>query len=183
MSLFLIRHPKPDIPSGVCYGATDVGLAQEPGACAERLRNLLPKRYALYSSPLQRARRLAQELGSPIEDSRLREMNFGEWENQRYDNLRNELDDWAADPLGFRPPRGETGLEVADRIWDFHRDTVEQHQEEHVVVVSHSGPLRLWLAQLLGVPHHQHHIFRLDYARLTRVELSANHYQLSGLNL
>ncbi|HMV17720.1 MAG TPA: phosphoglycerate mutase, partial [Rhodocyclaceae bacterium] len=42
MELHLIRHPRPDVAPGVCYGQTDVGLAESAAAVAARLRPLLP---------------------------------------------------------------------------------------------------------------------------------------------
>ncbi len=56
MELYLIRHPRPEVLPGTCYGQTDLGLAESPLAVAERLRPLLPGAYALYASPLRRAR-------------------------------------------------------------------------------------------------------------------------------
>ncbi len=65
MELYLIRHPRPEVAPGTCYGQLDLGLAESPQSVAERLRPLLPDTYALYASPLRRARLLAEALGSP----------------------------------------------------------------------------------------------------------------------
>lgn len=65
MELHLIRHPRPDVPPGVCCGQSDVGLAESAAAVAVRLRPLLAADYALHASPLSRARLLAAELGTP----------------------------------------------------------------------------------------------------------------------
>ena len=52
MELYLIRHPRPDVQPGTCYGQTDLGLAESPVSVAERLRPLLPQDFALYASQL-----------------------------------------------------------------------------------------------------------------------------------
>lgn len=181
MKLYLIRHPKPEVRPGICYGRSDVDFAECPTQCAERLRPLLPRHYQLYSSPLQRALRLANVLGSPQVDARLEEMNFGDWELQPFDDFPEQVETWAQDPLGYKPPGGESGLEVAARIWDFHQSCVSPHQKA-VVVVSHGGPLRLWLMQLLGLPLTQQHVLHLDFAKITQVELAPEGNRLVALN-
>ena len=94
MELYLIRHPRPDVAPGVCYGQTDVGLAESATDVAERLKPLLPADYRLHSSPLQRAHRLATELGEPAVDPRLQEISFGQWEGQTFESIGDAIDDW-----------------------------------------------------------------------------------------
>ncbi|WP_345793209.1 alpha-ribazole phosphatase family protein [Thauera sp. JM12B12] len=116
MQLHLIRHPRPAVEPGVCYGQTDVGLAECPVAVAARLRPLLPESFTLHASPLARARLLAQELGTPHVDDRLMEIHFGDWEGRTFTDIGSAIDDWAADPLGFRAPGGESPREMAARV-------------------------------------------------------------------
>ena len=37
MQLHLIRHPRPAVEPGICYGQTDLGLAECPAEVAARL--------------------------------------------------------------------------------------------------------------------------------------------------
>ena len=62
MELYLIRHPRPAVAPGICYGQTDLGLAEPAAEVAARLRPLLPADFALHASPLARARLLAEAL-------------------------------------------------------------------------------------------------------------------------
>ena len=82
MELYLIRHPRPQVAPGVCYGQTDLGLAEPAAEVAERLRPLLPADFTLHASPLARARLLAEALGTPRLDARLQEIHFGDWEGR-----------------------------------------------------------------------------------------------------
>ena len=70
----------------------------------------------LHASPLARARLLAEKLGTPRLDNRLKEIHFGDWEGRSFDDIGSAIDDWAADPLGFRAPGGESPREMAVRV-------------------------------------------------------------------
>lgn len=152
MDLYLIRHPRPAVPAGVCYGRTDLALAEPAGPVAERLAALLPTPCRIYASPLRRARQLAEALGPTTCDARLREVDFGEWEMRPFDELREQMAAWAADPMGFRPPGGETPAEMAARAHALLADLHARHAGEAVAVVAHGGPLRAIAGHLLGLP-------------------------------
>lgn len=183
MKLHLIRHPKPKIAAGLCYGQTDVPLQDAVAPHATRLKALLPESFALYSSPLSRALSLANALGTPVIDDRLQEMNFGLWEQKRFDDFSEQVHAWAQDPLGFQVPGGETGLQVAARIWSFHQDLWATQPSPDIVVVGHSGPFRLWITQALGLDLEKQHLFQLDFAKLTRMSFEKHAARLLALNL
>lgn len=153
MRLHLIRHPQPEIASGLCYGSADVKVAPERlDEAAGELAAVLPRQAPLYSSPLARCARLSEKLflllgGSPpIYDARLAEMNFGNWEMQSWDNIpRLEVDAWVDDLAHFRPGGGETVTEVAQRVLDFDRE-LGNLAAESVIIVCHAGTIRLLLA-------------------------------------
>jgi len=98
MGLTLVRHTQPDIPEGICYGHTDLPLAKSFTREAALVLEKLPRADVLVSSPLQRCSRLADAIGAArdlpvILDDRLREMSFGSWEGQAWDDIpRAELD-------------------------------------------------------------------------------------------
>lgn len=152
MQLHLIRHPRPDVAPGICYGQTDLALAEPVAPCAARLRPLLPEQFTLYCSPLQRARLLAEALGTPIVDARLREISFGAWEGRSFADIGNAIDDWADDPLDFRAPGGESAHEMAARALAWLDEVRAGPPAEAVVVVAHGGPLRAIAGHLLGLP-------------------------------
>jgi broad specificity phosphatase PhoE len=138
LKLRLIRHPKPQVASGICYGATD--LLAEDEALAQQLDEclLMPKPVLVLSSPLKRCAALAQSLAArgwpePVIDAGFAEMNFGDWEMQPWSKIeRPQLDAWAADISGYCPPGGETVRQVAERAlrainrhWAVHRHLVD----------------------------------------------------------
>lgn len=171
MELYLIRHPRPAVAPGVCYGQTDLGLAESADVVAERLRPLLPADYALFASPLARARLLAEALGTPRLDPRLKEIHFGEWEGRSFDDIgQTALDAWVAEPLDFAPPGGESPRRMADRALDFLGE-LRAAAPAAAVVVAHGGPLRALAGELLGLPPERW--LTLDFAcgEVTRLDL------------
>jgi alpha-ribazole phosphatase len=81
-------------------------------------------------------------------DARLHEIDFGAWEGQPWSAIpRDDLDRWAADPLAFAPPHGESGAALIARVQGFCAGL-----REDCVVVSHGGPLKILGALLRGQP-------------------------------
>lgn len=151
MRLFLIRHPPPQVAAGVCYGSTDLPLAEDAAACAARVRPLLPAAAPVFASPLQRCRRLAEALhAAPRYDARLRELDFGRWEMRAWrDVARAEVDAWAADPLGYDAHGGESVAALHRRVVACVREIAARHAE--AVLVTHAGPMKAIAAEWAGL--------------------------------
>lgn len=169
--LYLVRHPLADVAPNTCYGNSDVGLVEDVAGCATRLRTILPREAMFVSSPLRRCLELAQALGKPFIEPRLREIDFGAWELRRFDEIpRDEIDAWAAEPLSFRPPDGETVSEMATRaiaaLSEWTGNTAAP-----VVFISHGGPLRAIAGHLLGFPEERWSALDFGYGTATCLEL------------
>ena len=124
MDIVLIRHPAVAVDAGVCYGNSYVALAEDAevssSALALKLATLqVPAPRVLMSSPLTRCAALAAEMANDFgcvisHDDRLKEMNFGDWEAQRWDEIdRALLDDWASN---FEHARAHGGESVAQFV-------------------------------------------------------------------
>ena len=157
ITLFLVRHPRPVVAPGLCYGATDVAVARgDVDATVESLVAQLPAGVPVYSSPLQRCMALAEPLaarlgvGAPVMDARLKEIDFGNWEMRAWDDIeRVQVDEWAADLTGYRPGGGESVLTVARRVVGF-LDDLFQSEARAAVLVCHAGTIRLLQAWCRG---------------------------------
>lgn len=156
MELILIRHPRPDVAPGICYGSSDVpahatALNEGAAALAPQLATAIAGGYRLYSSPLRRCTALAAMLGDFSPDPRLQEMGFGAWELRSWPDIpRGEVDAWAADLLDYRPGGGETVREVAGRVRSFLGDL-----RNDAIIVCHAGIMRLMAAIAAGEPLRQ----------------------------
>ena len=170
MQVFLIRHPRPAIAPGVCYGQLDIDCV-EVDAVAGKLRRVLPAGIPVFSSPLRRARRLAEALSENTRiDARLCEIHFGAWEGQRWDAIeRGQLDAWADDVLGFVPPGGESVATLYARAQAFAASL--DPNLLNVAVVTHAGVMRALLGHWRCLPLAEWSQLQFAYGELVQVQL------------
>jgi alpha-ribazole phosphatase len=166
VKLHLVRHPQPDVAPKLCYGASDVAVAEAELARVHAnlrgrgLSGMLP----VHASPLQRCAQLARRLQprSLAFDARLAEMDFGRWEMRDWDDIpRTEVDAWAADLLHYRPGGAECEHDVARRVAAF-IDDLRQAGTSEALLVCHAGTIRLLSAMRDGLALEQ---AALDAAR------------------
>lgn len=148
MKLWLVRHAQPLIPSGVCYGATDVAAdEQATQQAATALAVLLPQRIQVLSSTLQRCELLARclrglrpDLTYKV-DARLVEMDFGCWEGLRWDHIpQAAFERWTADFGGHRFGGKESVSGFMQRVASAWDET--QRLGLDTVWVTHAGVMR-----------------------------------------
>lgn len=150
MSLILLRHTRPDIAEGTCYGRTDLGLPATFAEDAARAVADLPRVARIVTSPLTRCRRLAEHVAEtralPLcSDARIVEMDFGSWERRPWSEIpRAELDAWAGDFEGARPHGGENLAMLAARVGA----ALAERGDEPELWVTHSGVIRAVCARL-----------------------------------
>ena len=164
MQLFLIRHPTPEVAPGICYGRTDLALAADVAAAAARIRPQLPPGLGVYSSPLRRCRELAAALHpAPRHDDRLQEMNFGDWEMTAWQHIqRAALDGWAADPLGYAPPGGESVGGLQRRVHEV-LDEIATLGIERAALVTHAGVMKVLVGRVRALPAREWMSLSFDY--------------------
>ena len=104
-------------------------------------------------------------------DSRLRELNFGNFEGKT--QMENELDEawatWMLDPFELAPPGGESYSQLRERAGQWMRE-VATGGAGHVVAVTHSGTIQMMLSEVLGVEKVRwRKRFYLRHASISRV--------------
>lgn len=139
------------------------------GGSADRQQAEEPKLQAVYCSDLSRAVRSAGIVASPhglspVVVPALRERNFGIWEGMSFIEIREQYPDefasWAGNPLRFSPIRGESTLEVKDRVIPALEEIMARHAGECVAIAAHGGVNRIILCHILGMP--LENIFRIE---------------------
>lgn len=155
MEVYVIRHTPVQVEKGICYGQTDVLCGPDFEKIAEQYRQQLPSDIdKVFTSPLTRCKQLAEKLDlSSIEPvPALMEMNFGEWEGVRWDDMDQEqLRRWAEDFVFINAPSGENLAELSSRVNHF-MDSLRKQSFKKVLLVTHAGVIRCLWAYLLGIP-------------------------------
>jgi broad specificity phosphatase PhoE len=179
--LLLIRHGTTKLhKDDRFWGKTDIALSdvgiKQAGQLRARLA--LERISAVYSSTSSRARATAEIIASGhklkvIACDELCECNFGFAEGltfkeieRLYPTLAEELANWKA--VTF--PGGESLDQLNDRIKTFLKRLENLKPKDTVAIVSHGGPLRLLICNILGIESSHWQQIRIDRASLSIVE-------------
>ncbi len=163
--LLLARHGQ-SVSNAVrrFQGVQDVALSELGARQAEALGWAIRRLpiVAVYTSPLERARRTAEiaaaGLGvplTPVDD--LRELSLGDWEGRTVEEIRalpgDPYEQWVRDPVACLPPGAEPLPEVQARVVSAMADIAAAHPNgQQVLVVCHGGVISAYLAHCLGLP-------------------------------
>ncbi len=146
--IYLVRHTKPAIEAGVCYGATDIALDDAAFATAlPEIAQRLPHNAVVVTSPLARCRRLAEAIAAQQSHTNvqveydLRERSFGDWEGMRWDDIpHTQINEWRDNFLDYAPPNGESVRTLQTRVaatWQ----RLSATQTTPLIIIAHAGPL------------------------------------------
>ncbi len=163
MTLWVVRHARPLVAEGTCYGRLDVPAdVQDTGRAAGALAAVLPGEVRVFYSPLQRCEQLAQALCglrpdlalNCMPDARLAEMDFGAHEGQAWASISQpDMQAWTDDFAHHRFGGGESVSMFMERVgaaWDDYR---QNPVVGDCVWISHAGVARA--VQLLSQGHRQ----------------------------
>lgn len=143
MKVTLIRHTSVAVAPGTCYGQTDVPLRETFEQEASDTRQGLAGTHfdKVYTSPLSRCVRLAAYCGYPDaeRDKRLMEINFGEWEMQLFDEIKDpRIQLWYEDYHHVAATGGESFAMQYRRVAAF-LDELRKEKHTHVALFVHGG--------------------------------------------
>lgn len=172
MEIYLIRHTKPAIDTGICYGQADIDVADSFEEEAAIIKKQLPAALHIYSSPLKRCYQLASYLypQSIIEQhAHLKEMHFGEWELQSWDAIPQEtFNIWMEDFVNVRVPGGENYIDLYNRTISFYDHIISKDQP--AAIFTHSGNIRSILSYVNNVPLSESFLkFKIGYGEVVRI--------------
>ena len=154
MIITAIRHTSVGVPSGICYGITDVPQAatfqEETAQIEAELGNRQFDR--IYSSPLKRCSQLASRLFPEkiiFPDDRLKELDFGDWEMQEWNTIFNSPEGkvWFEDYTRASCPNGESFAYLVTRVKSF-LDELKAYENEPIAIFTHAGVIRALMCLL-----------------------------------
>jgi broad specificity phosphatase PhoE len=189
MRLLLIRHAESEgnaqgrLQGRKEYPLSERGTAQA-AALAERLASA--NIAAVYASPIRRALDTAEAVAKRLElpivtDARVQEYDFGEelsgltWQEIR-DRQPQVVSSLVSGGSDFPAYPGEEGRDLfRTRVCAAIGEITERHSaEESVAVVTHAGPVIVYLMDVLGRAYARPIPFAIDNASITTIEFATN---------
>jgi phosphoserine phosphatase len=177
-------------------GIVDLPLAadglQQAEATARRLVNL--PLAAVYTSPLQRARRTAEIIAGPHQLAvqplpGLSSMDYGDWAGLLYTEVAHRWPDlyrnWRRNPFSVTIPGGESTASLMERAVAALHQALSLHQDNiTLALVSHQAVIKALICALAGLPDVAYWRVRQDLCNLSLLdyEPESGMFDLSGLN-
>lgn len=186
MDIYLIRHTKTAAEQGLCYGQSDVALADSFLEDARQLQQKLPEfmqESLVFSSPLTRCVQLADRFSSTVTtDARLLELDFGDWEGLRFDAIEAcVLQRWTDNFVHAAPPNGESFTDLCRRAGFFWQDLLSREAEQ-ALIITHAGVIRALFTHILKLPPANAFQFRVDPGSVHKLQYLDNYTYISYIN-
>lgn len=183
---FWVRH-------GPTHAKTMVGWSDLPAdlsdvAQLQRLQGFLPADALVISSDLQRAVATADAIAGPRlrlpHDPDLREMHFGAWELQRFDQVEDQalIRQFWENPGDVRPPGGESWHQLVGRVDGAVARLMAAHPGQDIVVVAHFGAILTQVQTALQLGAYETFAHKIDNLSVTEIAYTGQGWRLGRLN-
>lgn len=180
MEIYLIRHTTPLVESGICYGWADLDVTETFLQEAEIIKQHLPNSIQhIYSSPLKRCKKLAEELFTNTTifyQHNLKEINCGKWELQKWDDIaKHEIDPWMNDFVNVQIPQGESYVDLYDRVIEVFNGIL--NNKHSAAIVAHGGVIRSILSHITNTALiDSFNVFALHYGCVVKIKVNENNF-------
>lgn len=176
MEIYLIRHTTPKVEKGICYGQADLDITETFLEEVEAIKPHLPSQgVKVYSSPLQRCKKLADALFEGLDidiHDDLMELNCGQWELLPWNDIpKEEIQPWMDDFVNVPVPKGESYVDLHNRVVNRFNEIVSK--QESAVIVAHGGVLRSILSHITSTPlKESFDAFTLHYGCVVKISVT-----------
>jgi probable phosphoglycerate mutase len=176
MKLYISRHGQTpwNVEDLIC-GRTDVPLTEVGQQQAQRLAESAQDKGidVILCSPMLRARQTAQAvsdaIGVPIQiDERLIEMDFGTFEGT---SRFGEEFQWIRAQMSTRFPGGESGFDVAYRVYSLLYEIKEKYADKTVLLVCHNCVSRAVRSFFMNLSTEEYGNYHAPNAQLVEYEM------------
>ena len=153
MNIYLLRHGQTEENrKGSYYGNLDIGLNEIgviQGNKAKKFFNDIKLDRVYVSDKIRTLEMAKLALGLKemeiIQDSRINETNFGDFEGKTYEEIKmfypKECLCWTDNWKEFVPPQGESYIELCKRVKSF-MDDIKKLDVDNILICAHSGVIR-----------------------------------------
>jgi alpha-ribazole phosphatase len=186
MDIIFVRHGETLENRKGVYGTCDTPLSKKGQDEILQIKDLV---YSLsfekvYISPLKRAietSRLLEVEG--ILDRRIKEIDFGIFEEKTYEEIKRlypeETYAWIKDYINYRIPKGESLMDLYNRVSNFLKDIVAEDRD--VLVITHEGFIRCALCWVFNNVEYFYR-FKVDNGSITIVSIDEGYKYIKCIN-
>ena len=131
---------------------------------------------AVFSSPLFRCKTLAENViqnDKIVFDDRLKELNFGEWELKKWDEIYNSPKGktWMGNYQTLPTFNGESYPEMVERVSSFCSEIISE-KYKNVAIFTHAGVIRILKSIIEKQPIDElFSTFKPEYGSVTKFEI------------
>jgi len=158
VEVFLCRHGETEHNcTDTIQGQSKSEMTQKGIEQAEKLRERFEDENidSFYSSSMHRARKTAEIVADPHEadisfSKKLKEICRAEFEGESFEELIEEIESSDTEDHLWKPEGGENLKELKERATSFLGQLTENHGDETILVVSHSGTISAALVGLIS---------------------------------
>lgn len=194
MDLILVRHGDVDAAPGLCLGHTDAPLSASGFGATQQLAATWTERAPrfLFTSDLKRAQQAASVFAArfaiePLTDARLREVDLGQWDGKRWDDIirtdGERYEQWSNNWVVQEAPGGESFADVIRRTGAWLSSLLSSTRDDDIVlVVAHVGSIRALLCHALGLPPARAFALLIDPAHCARMRTRNGQFEVCYVN-
>jgi len=189
--IILARHGESELNAKkIIQGHLDSDLTAEGIVQAHLLALEIEKLFKIekiYTSDLRRAYKtaytIADRLGLEIQqDSRLREMSFGDWEGRSYHEIHGEkFKNWLMNPLKYHLENQEPHEQFFNRLNSIWQEILNSKEKE-ILVVAHGGTIQGLICIALEIGLQNLWAFKHTNASFSLLEYQNKKPQIKILN-
>ncbi|MBI3590758.1 MAG: histidine phosphatase family protein [Candidatus Melainabacteria bacterium] len=197
--IYFVRHGQTKANKlQLLFGHLDWDLTKEgikqANNSAIRLAKITRKERIDYiiSSPLKRAEHTAKIIAKKLNikkilrDKNLMEKSEGLWEGKSFWEVRKKdlknYYKWLKNPFKIKPPKGESVMGLNKRVEKFYKTVSKKYTGKNIIVVTHSGPIRLFILNLLKATIDKFWYLKVECGSITEIHLSKRHSMVWSMN-
>ncbi len=139
----------------------------------------------ILTSPLKRAKHTASIIAKKLRvkdiiiEKNLIEKSEGSWDGKSYWEIREKdpknYSKWVQNPFKSKAPKGESIYDLNKRVKQFHQTILKKYLGKNIIIVSHSGPIRLFILNLLGANINKFWNLQIGCGGVVEISLSRKH--------
>lgn len=184
--IFWVRHGPTHAKSIVGWSDLPADLSDK--AQIARLNAYLPRDAVVVSSDLIRASATADAIQGTrhrlVHDAGLREIHFGDWELQKFDEIddQDHIRAFWDEPGHVRPPGGESWHAVSTRVDAAVARVIAANPDRDIIAVAHFGAILTQVQTALQIGAYEAFSHRIDNLSVTEIRYGAQEWSAGVIN-